>query len=263
MTKKRHVSRKATAEVIKAESSKHRLINQVGVGAAVLAVVAVLVMQWVWRDPVNHGSTRGQATQSVEGRVLPLTPARRQYLEASKEASASSHSAEDWMAFHKAFLTGAILASAQSSADDTESPVGTKQATQRKPERAGPPMHLTGSAETSTNPGYHQRIDGSNPDSMIASINQITGELPDRDARTFQRSLRMLMVASLPIAEMVAKHQSASSLSQERLMAGVKDQVDGMNAEEVVSAARRLVAKLKRQKANHTGPFGPISAKHP
>ena len=118
-------------------------------------------------------------------------------------------------------------------------------------------MHLRGSAKTSQNPGYQLRIDGTNPDTMIASINKITAELPDRDARTFQRSLRMLMVASLPIAELVSKHQSASTLSQEQLLGSVKSQVAGMNAEEVVAASRQLIAKLKHQKANHTGPFGP------
>jgi hypothetical protein len=98
-------------------------------------------------------------------------------------------------------------------------------------------------------PGLSIRIDGSSVDTMVDSINQITAALPETQSKAFQKAVRLIMVANLPIEQMRAQHILPETVPQEKLIAGARRDLSGRNALEVLQIAQ---AKLERYRAQQS-----------
>ncbi|MEY2161601.1 MULTISPECIES: DUF6694 family lipoprotein [unclassified Rhodanobacter] len=97
------------------------------------------------------------------------------------------------------------------------------------------------------------RIDGSSLDAMVDSINTITSSLPEDDARAFQKAVRILMVASLPIEQMRAQKIAVDKLPPERLIAGAQKVLAGRTPLEVLKIAQARINAELAKRANGYG----------
>jgi len=100
-------------------------------------------------------------------------------------------------------------------------------------------------------PGLAIRIDGSSVDTMVDSINQITAALPDSQAKAFQKAVRLIMVANLPIEQMRAQHILPETVPQEKLIAGARRDLSGRNALEVLQIAQAKLDSYRSKQANY------------
>lgn len=97
------------------------------------------------------------------------------------------------------------------------------------------------------------RIDGSSDEAMIDSINQITSQLDEVDARAFQKAVRILMVSSLPIDQFRAQRVLPENMTPAQLVSGARQLLAGKNAVEVLQAAQaRINAYREKQAAPKT-----------
>lgn len=94
------------------------------------------------------------------------------------------------------------------------------------------------------------RIDGTSDEAMVQSINDITGLLPEEDARAFQKAVRILMVSSLPIDRMRSQHVLPENIDQTQLIAGGRQALAGKTVLQVLQAAQ---ARIDDYKAKATG----------
>lgn len=108
---------------------------------------------------------------------------------------------------------------------------------------------------------HAMRIDGSSLDAMVDSINAITASLPQADARAFQKAVRVLMVASLPIEQLRAQKVAIDKLPPEKLIAGAQRILAGRTALEVLkmAQARINVELAKRARGYGQGQSLPAS----
>lgn len=102
-------------------------------------------------------------------------------------------------------------------------------------------------------PGLAIRIDGSSVDSMVDSINKITAALPDEQAKAFQKAVRLIMVANLPIEQMRAQHILPETVPQEKLIAGARRDLSGRNALEVLQIAQAKLERYRAQQSQYEG----------
>jgi hypothetical protein len=99
-----------------------------------------------------------------------------------------------------------------------------------------------------------RRIDGSSDEAMVDSINQITAELDEVDARAFQKAVRILMVSSLPIDQFRAQRVLPENMTPAQLVSGARQVLAGKNAFEVLQAAQaRINAYREKASAGTTG----------
>lgn len=231
-----------TAATVRAESWALR-------GAIGLLVIMVAALGWMraeWGDttaPVRLGTTH---TTKVSDNAGFVTPAQQKFLDAANRSSNRTFTAAEWRAFQSQ-LEGRVPdpASIQSPNDGAIAASLAAVA----PEPAAVPV------VTPDLPGYKIAIDGSSTDALVGSINAITAALPDHDARVFQKSVRMLIVGSIPVEQLVAQHVQPSELTEARLLDGARSRLNGMKAMDVLAAATALHRKLVQQSQNHTGPF--------
>lgn len=98
------------------------------------------------------------------------------------------------------------------------------------------------------------RIDGSSLDTMVDSINAITASLPEDDARAFQKAVRILMVASLPIEQLRARKVSVDKVPPEQLIAGAQKILAGRTPLEVLKIAQARINVELQRRAQGYGP---------
>ena len=105
-----------------------------------------------------------------------------------------------------------------------------------------------GAEPQAADPMHTMRIDGSTLDAMVDSINAITASLPRDDAKAFQKAVRVLMVASLPIEQLRAQKVAIDKLPPEKLIAGAQRILAGRTPLEVLKMAQaRINAELAKR----------------
>lgn len=235
----------------------HTTDRTILVGAMVvtlLMIAGVVWMHFVWNAPTNP-VTGAVVQHDVSPLKTPsaranLTSAQKLYLELVEAGAITAHTHEQWLTAQQQIMghrAGAAV------------PV-TRAAIAAMPITASAASEVT---RMQAVPGFQIHIDGQSTDSLVNSINEITQALPDKDARAFQKAVRILMVNSLPIGEMIATHQPASQLSEASMLAGARATLSGMDALDVMKAAQALHEKLVYQSATNTGPFAPPTAAQP
>ncbi|UJJ60399.1 DUF6694 family lipoprotein [Rhodanobacter denitrificans] len=101
---------------------------------------------------------------------------------------------------------------------------------------------VVGAAGTQVGDAMHaMHIDGSSLDAMVDSINQITASLPEDDAKAFQKAVRVMMVASLPIAQLRAQKVAVDKVPPEQLIAGAQKILAGRTPLEVLKMAQARI----------------------
>jgi hypothetical protein len=96
------------------------------------------------------------------------------------------------------------------------------------------------------------RIDGSSDEAMVDSINRITSELDEVDARAFQKAVRILMVSSLPIDQFRAQRVLPENMTPSQLVSGARQLLAGKNAVEVLQAAQARINAYRDKQAAAT-----------
>ena len=224
-------------------------------GAILLLIAMVAVLGWMkvaWRDtPLQVTGTGAGAQPKVSRNVGFVTPAQQQYLDAAARGAGKTYTAAEWSSL-RARLKGHEPAPA-SPVDEQAAAASSSVA----------PVPSPVAEVTPDLPGYKIAINGSSSDQLVDSINQITAALPDRDARVFQKSVRMLIVGSLPIQQMIAAHVQPSQITEPMLLDAARSKLNGMKAMDVINAADRLHETLVQESQNHTGPFAATAAQGP
>lgn len=224
-------------------------------GAILLLIAMVGVLGWMkvaWRDtPFEVTGAAAGTHPKVSRNVGFVTPAQQQYLNAAASGAGKTYTAAEWSSLRDR-LKGHEPATApppEEQAADTLSTVA--------------PVPAPVPKVTPDLPGYKIAINGSSSDTLVDSINQITAALPDRDARVFQKSVRMLIVGSLPIQQMIAAHVQPSQITEPMLLDAARSKLSGMKAMDVINAADRLHETLVQESQNHTGPFAGTATQGP
>ncbi|MEY2161323.1 hypothetical protein [Rhodanobacter sp. FW106-PBR-LB-2-11] len=222
-------------------------------GAFLLLIAMVAILGWMkveWRDiPLEVSGPAAGAQPTVSHNVGFVTPAQQQYLDAAASGADKTYTAVEW----------SLLRERLKGHEPAPAPPVAEQA----PSSAVAPVPAPVAHVTPDLPGYKIAINGSSSDALVDSINQITAALPDRDARVFQKSVRMLIVGSLPIQQMIAAHVQPSQISEPMLLDAARSKLNGMKAMDVIRAAERLHETLVQESRNHTGPFAATAAQGP
>lgn len=228
--------------------SLDRTIRIGAIVTAVLMVIGVAWMRFAWNAPTNPVTGLVVHSEASPLKTPPsranLTATQKMYLELAESGASSAYTHDEWLKAQQHLM---------GRRSDVAVPL-TQAALAAMPMTAPSAPEITRMAAL---PGFQIRINSQTTDTLVNSINEITHELPDKDARAFQKSVRMLMVNSLPIEEMVTKRESPSELSEARMLSGVRQTLSGMNALDVMKAAQSLHDKLVYQKSTNTGPFAP------
>ncbi len=198
------------------------------VSAVVAAVVAVAVIVQLSHKAPPEG--RAEATAPAEpdqARPIPAFPWHSELAGSDGGAEASGLSFASDAAIGQSAsdidAATAVLAGAQSSAPGADA------------------MHT-------------MRIDGASLDAMVASINGITASLPEDDARAFQKAVRILMVASLPISQLRAQKVAIDKVPPEQLIGGAQRVLAGRTPLEVLQMAQaRINAELAKRANGQVG----------
>lgn len=108
------------------------------------------------------------------------------------------------------------------------------------------PTHEASLRFIATSPIFQRRIDGSSFDAAIASINAITAELNPTVAKGFQQSVRMLMIAHLPIEKARAAKRNVTDAE---IHAAVLEAVGNKTPWEILVAAQQQLGKYQVEAA--------------
>jgi len=92
-------------------------------------------------------------------------------------------------------------------------------------------------------------IDGSSIDAMVNSINAITQSLPETEARAFQKAVRVVMVANLPLEQLRAQNTPIEKVSEQVLIAGAQQELAGKTPLQVLFAAQGKIEAVKASRA--------------
>jgi hypothetical protein len=105
---------------------------------------------------------------------------------------------------------------------------------------ANDPAHEASLRFIATSPIFQLRVDGSSFDAAIASINAITAELNPEVAKGFQQSVRLLMIAHLPIEKARAAKRNVTDAE---IHAAVLEAVGNKTPWEILVAAQQQLGK--------------------
>lgn len=196
-----------------------------------LVVAAIVVTALV----VRHNRQTEQGAREVgaaiaQERPIPASP---------WQGEIGSGGAESGLAFVSEATMGRSADDIAASADSTRGQVA--EVTDASTARVADAMHT-------------MRIDGSSLDTMVDSINAITASLPDEEARAFQKAVRVLMVASLPIAQLRAQKVAIDKLPPEQLIGGAQKVLSGRTPLEVLQMAQARINAELVKRAKGYGP---------
>ena len=98
-----------------------------------------------------------------------------------------------------------------------------------------------------TSPLFQRRVRGDSLDAVAKSINDITAELPELQAKGFQQAAKLLMVSELPIEQAMQTHRN---LSDQEISDSVVRSLSGKTPWEILVAGRQKRQELEAKLAS-------------
>jgi len=98
-----------------------------------------------------------------------------------------------------------------------------------------------------TSPLFQRRVRGDSLDAVAKSINDITAELPELQAKGFQQAAKLLMVSELPIDQAMQTHRN---LSDQEISDSVVRSLSGKTPWEILVAGRQKRQELEAKLAS-------------